>query len=112
MARPPLKGHLIAFDRNPIDPHRLEGFALAWSDDLTLLQVVNPDRMETNGYSVIRNADVRRWRPLGRETFMARALALKGVRPTFVETVALGNWPQVLKTAVKRSIPGFVTSDA
>jgi hypothetical protein len=96
MATPPLKGHLVAFDRNPIDPHLLEGFALAWSDDLTLLQVVNTDRMETNGYSVIRNVDVRRWRPLGHQTFIARAIAMKGVKPAFLETVALGNWREVL----------------
>ena len=91
MATPPLKGHLVAFDRNPLDPHLLEGFALAWSDDLTLLQVVNTDRMETNGYSVfVRNVDVRRWRPLGHQTFIARAIAMKGVKPAFLETVALG----------------------
>ena len=93
------RGYLIEFDRKPVDPHRLYGIALGWSDDLTLLQLVNPDTMDVDGYSVIRNSDVRRWRPLGPKTFMARALKLRGIKAAFRDTIVLGDWRVVLETA-------------
>ncbi len=98
MAKPSLRGRLIEFDRKPIDPYALRGFALDWTDDLTLMQEVNTDRMELNGYSVIRNEDVRRWR-LEPKTFIERALKLKGVAPTPLDGVSLASWRNVLETA-------------
>jgi hypothetical protein len=48
MAKRSLKGRLVEFDRRPIDPHPLVGFALDWTEDLTLLHLLNTDRMELN----------------------------------------------------------------
>ena len=104
MPKRSLKGSLVRFDRKPIDPHDLIGFALEWADELTLLQVVNADRMEPNGYCVIRNNDVRRWEPLGPETFMGRALRLKGIAPVFLDSLSLQSWPNLLEAA-GRSFP-------
>jgi hypothetical protein len=94
-----LKGHLIEFDREPIDLYGLFGFALDWTDDLTLLHALDMDTMELNGYSVIRNADVRKWRPRGPKTFPQRAAKLKGIEPVFPAGVSLASWREVLETA-------------
>lgn len=100
MAKPSLKGSLVEFDRKPIDPYEILGFVLDWSRDLTLLHVLNTHRMELNGYAVIRNSDVRRWRSV--QSFVARARTLKGIKPAPLDGISLANWRGILDTASKQ----------
>jgi hypothetical protein len=89
----------VEFDRKATDPHNVIGFALDWSDDLTLVHVLNSDRMELNGYSVIRNPDVRRWRPLGASGFISRAL---NIGPIYPDGISVTNWRDLLESACQR----------
>ena len=73
---------LVQFNRRPIDRHLLLGFALAWTDDLTLVQVIDDSVFQFNGYAVLRNSDVRRWRAVAKEDFFARAARLNRLRPS------------------------------
>lgn len=78
----------------------LRGFVLEWTDELTLVNVV-ADEMDLDGYSVIRNKDIRRWRPLDRKSFIGRALKLKELAPVSPDGLSLGTWPDVLESAGK-----------
>lgn len=95
---------LVEFDRRPMDRHGLIGFVLGWSDSLTMLHVVSDHLFELNGYSVIRNRDVRRWRELDAELFTARALKLKRVRAKAPDGVSIETWEALLKSA-NRAFP-------
>jgi hypothetical protein len=53
---------IVEFDRGNLDPHSLRGFVLAYSEALTLLNVLTDDYF-LNGYSVIRNQDVVSYSP-------------------------------------------------
>ncbi len=55
---------LLEFDRRPIDRHHLIGFALSWNSELTLIQPLENNQFLLNGYTVFRNSDVKRCRPL------------------------------------------------
>jgi hypothetical protein len=89
----------VEFDRKPLDKHLIGGFVLEFSDLLTLISPLDDERFELNGYTVIRNSDVRRWRPVGEDSFCVQALKLKGIKPTRKRGLSLASWPDLLKTA-------------
>jgi len=89
----------VEFDRKPIDKELLRGFVLEFSEQLTLLSPLDDERFELNGYTVIRNSDVRRWRSVGEDSFCIRALRLKGVWPVRRRGLSLASWPDLLKSA-------------
>ena len=90
---------LIEFDRKSLDRYTLVSFALEWNDDLTLVHVVNRDYFRLNGYAVFRNSDIRRWRPVPKEDFLARAAVLNKVRPSRPDSVTIGSMRNALSTA-------------
>jgi len=90
---------LLEFDRKPLDPFPLRGFALAWNADLTLIHVLNNDFFRLNGYAVFRNSDVRTWRSVSKADFVARAVRLQKVRPSKPDAVAIGSMKEALGSA-------------
>ncbi|MBL8211621.1 MAG: hypothetical protein JNK87_12950 [Bryobacterales bacterium] len=72
---------MLEFDRRPLDRDPLRGFALDWTEDLTLLQVMEDQQFRLNGYTVFRNADVKQWRTVGPDEFSAKAAKLHRLRP-------------------------------
>jgi hypothetical protein len=120
MPTPSQKGHLIEFDREPIDPYSLFGFALDWSDEL------NMDTMELNGYSVIRNSDIRKWRRRGPQAFPQRGIARRlagssgdrrrpvstsGAPPGENQSAGLPRWPRAINDR-EGPIPEEIDTDA
>jgi hypothetical protein len=90
---------IVEFDRGKLDPHSLRGFVLAYSETLTLLNVLTDDYF-LNGYTVIRNQDVVSYKPYDSpEYFLNRAVHLKGIKPKRVPKVNISDWPLLLKTA-------------
>ena len=89
----------VEFDRKPIDTQLLGGFVLEFSERLTLLSLLDDERFELNGYTVIRNSDVRRWRSVEQSSFRIRALNLKGVKPVRRRGLSLASWADLLKSA-------------
>jgi hypothetical protein len=69
----------LEFDLAPIDRIRLRGFALGWNSEITLLHVMDNGNFRLNGYAVFRNSDVKRWRSIRADDFLARALREKFV---------------------------------
>ena len=90
---------LVEFDRKPIDAFPLRGFALAWNHELTLIQVLNDDFFRLNGYAVLRNLDVRRWRTFPKDDFRARAVHLQRVHPLSPGGVRIGSMREALSSA-------------
>jgi len=73
---------LLEFDRAPIDRNALKGFALGWNSELTLIQVTDDVHFRLLGYAIFRNSDVKRWRPVRPDDFLARAVRLNRLRPS------------------------------
>ena len=96
---------LVEFDRSPLNRERLFAFVLKWSDSLTLVQIVDDERFDLNGYAVFHNSTVRRWRDVNDESILARALRANRVKPAMVRGLNLEDWPGLLKTATARSSP-------
>ena len=72
---------LIEFDRRPIDRTVLRGFVLGWSDEVTLVHLLDCGTYHLNGYAVFRNPDIKNWRELPKEDFLARVAPLRRLRP-------------------------------
>jgi hypothetical protein len=90
---------LLEFDRRPLDPFPLTGFALAWNDDLTMIHVLNSDFFRLDGYAIFRNSDVKRWRSVPKADFVARAVRLQRVRPSKPDAVAIDSMKEALGSA-------------
>ena len=90
---------IVEFDRGKLDPHSLRGFVLAYSETLTLLNVLTDDYF-LNGYTVIRNQDVVSYSAYDSpDYFLNRAVQLKGIKPKRAPKVNISDWPLLLKTA-------------
>lgn len=90
---------LVSIDRKPVDPDCLRGFLLEQSEKLILINRVNEDVVDLNGYSVIRRSDVRHLKTLDKDSFMVRALKLRRVKPKIRHGILLSSWPELLQSA-------------
>jgi hypothetical protein len=93
---------LVEFDRKPIDKSPLRGFVLRWTDEVTLVHVVEDQTFQLNGYAIFLNADVCKWRVVTKDMFFAKASAINKLRPSRPKIV-LGEMKQVLASAA--SVP-------
>src|SRR5712671_5158581 len=89
---------LLQFDRKAIDKHLLSGFAIDWTDDFTLIQLIEDHTYRLNGYCVFRNTDIRRWRSVRKEEFLARASRLHKLRPSRPAKLSLASMKEALAT--------------
>jgi hypothetical protein len=92
---------LLEFDRRPVSQYHLVGFALTWNEELALIQPVEDQQFLLNGYTIFRNADVRRWRPIPKDEFTARAAALHKLRPRSPDKISITSIRQALSSAGK-----------
>ncbi len=90
---------LLEFDRRPVDQHPLVGFALTWNQELTLIQPVEDQQFLLNGYTIFRNADVKRWRPIPKDEFRARAAVFHKLRPRVPSQVSIASIREALASA-------------
>jgi len=90
---------LVEFDRKPIDKAILRGFVLGWNDALTLLQVIEDHKFGLNGYAVLQNRDVRRWRGVTADEFVAKAARLKRLKPVAPTGISIENWRTTFDSA-------------
>jgi hypothetical protein len=95
----PLINQIVEFHRGKLDPHSLRGFVMAYSETLTLLNVLTDDYF-LNGYAVIRNQDVVSYSAYDDPNyFLYRAVRLKGIKPKRAPKVNISDWPRLLETA-------------
>ena len=96
----------VAIRRGSIDSRHIHGFVVGESAELILLQVLS-DRVDLDGYTAIRKADVsERSREFARRDFCLKALALKRLRPVAPKHLDLSSVPSFLKS-VDRNYPLF-----
>lgn len=92
---------VVDFKRPKIDDEYLRGFVLDYSDSLTLLNVLDFN-FYLNGFTIIRNSDVTRYRVYNKDDyFLNQALRLKSIKPARKPKIDLSNWASVLLTAQK-----------
>lgn len=90
---------LLEFNRKPIDPDSLVGFVLAKNARLTLVQPLDTDSFRLNGYAIFRNSDVKGYRPIAKNAFLARAARLQKLRPSRPRAVRIGSLSEALSSA-------------
>jgi len=90
---------LIEFNRKPIDPDPIRGFALAWNKDLTLIHVLESNRFRLNGYAIFRNEDVRKWRAFPPDDFLSRSARILRLAPSKPDGVAFSSMRQAIASA-------------
>ena len=90
---------LLEFDRAPIDRDVLRGFALGWNTELTLIQVIDHVQFQLNGYAIFRNSDVKRWRSVPTDEFLARAAKLNKLRPSKPAGVRFASMQEAISSA-------------
>jgi hypothetical protein len=90
---------LVEFDRAPIDRYLLRGFALAWTADLTVIQIVEDKQYRLNGYAIFRNSDVKRWRPIPSDGFYGKAAIIHELRPEPPVGVTIVSMKEALASA-------------
>jgi hypothetical protein len=92
-------GTLVEFERSKIDEFELRGIVLDISEEFTLLNVLTDD-FRLNGFAVIRNEYVTRYRVYDSDDyFLNRALRLKGIKPGRRPKVDLQNLAAALVSA-------------
>ena len=97
-----LINQVVEFKRPKIDDYKLLGFVLDYSDSLTLLNVLKDD-FYLNGFTVIRNSDITKYRAYDKDDyFLNMALRLKSIKPARKPKIDLTEWASVLQTAQKR----------
>ncbi len=77
----------------------MKGFALDWNRDLTLIHALNWDFFRLNGYAILRNSDVRRWRSFSKDDFIARAVRRQKVRPSMPDKVKISSMREAVRSA-------------
>jgi hypothetical protein len=92
---------LLEFDRRPVDRHLLIGFVLTWNAKLTLIQPIETEQFLLKGYSIFSNADVKRWRPVSKDDFVARAAVLHKLRPRKPAGVRIASTKEALASVGK-----------
>ena len=89
--------------RRGIDPHKMSGFAIDFSDTLILLHQFDWDCFRLNGYTVIRDGDITRYRFLGRRgTWQSRALRHFRITPTRPGAISVASWRELIATVSRR----------
>jgi len=92
---------LLEFDRRPVDQDSLVGFAVAWNAELTLTQPLEKEQFLLNGYTIFRNVDVKRWRPIPKDDFLAKAAVLQKLQPCRPGKVSISSVRHALDSAGK-----------
>jgi hypothetical protein len=104
-SRTPLGGYevsgfpLVEFDRKPFDQYPITGFALDWNDDLTLFQDFDTELFQLNGYAVLRNSDIQRYRAIPEGDLLARAVGFQKIRPAMPNGVSIGSLREAAESA-------------
>jgi hypothetical protein len=90
---------LLEFDRKPIEREVLRGFAIGWSAQLTLVQILDCNAFQLDGYVVIRRSEFRRWRNVLEDDFLARAARLQKLRPSKPDGVNIASMREAVASA-------------
>lgn len=99
-------GQLVRVHRKDIESSYLDAYLLDASESLVLLQVVT-ERIDFDGYDVVRCEDISRAVRSPRAAYVEKALALKRLRPKKPKRIALESTAALLES-VNAAHPLFV----
>ena len=89
---------LVRVSRKRIDENYLEGYVVAMSERLLLLQEVEGDTLTLNGYIGVRLKDITRW--WVHASFMDRAMRLLGRNPFLPDGIDVDDWPAFITSGL------------
>ncbi len=93
------KKWIVEFNRKPFDKQILFGFLLDFNDDFTLIQKLDQDWYQLDGYCVFQNKSVRKFRVHDKEEyFLNEVIKVKKLKPKAVPNILLDNWATILQT--------------
>jgi len=89
----------VEFDRRPFEQYPLRALVISWNVELTLVQVLDTDSFQLEGYAVFRNSDMRRWRAIPAEDSLARVAALRKLHPSKPDRVGIASMKEAVASA-------------
>lgn len=104
-------GALVRLERSAFDARPLDAFVLRVSDQLALLAPIR-DRLDLDGYDVIRIADVTAVKRSPKAAFYKRALTLKTQAPTEPASIAIDSIVGLLRSLKKLDKLAVITREA
>jgi hypothetical protein len=95
--------HLFEVESRIKDAGRTMGFVVDFSDSLILFHVLNGDTFRLNGYSAIRDEDVKTYRAFDkREFWQNRAARSLRLAPFCPEGILMSSIPELIASVAKR----------
>jgi len=91
-------GQLFEVKRSIKDVGTLRGFLVASSDSLLLFHRLDSEVFQLNGYTVIRDEDISRYRVLTAGSWEARALSHYRIKPKCPTGISIVSFPELLKS--------------
>lgn len=95
------EGRLVRIHRKAIERHHLDGYVIASTPRLLLLQPVR-ERLDLDGYDVVRAVDISRVSPSPKAAFYEEALALKRIKPRKPRGIVLDDMKTLLASLQDR----------
>jgi hypothetical protein len=93
------KSQMVRIERASLARGWVDGYVVGVSDDFVLMHILDPN-LYLNGYSVLRVGDIADIHILNSaESFMDRALKLRGIEPVLQPGIDLTGLPALLESA-------------
>lgn len=90
---------IVEFNRKPFDNSKEFGFVLDCNDDFTLIQILDKDLYQLDGYCIFQNKSVKKFRVYDKdEYFLNEVVKLKKLEPKPVSQVSIESWKAILQT--------------
>lgn len=90
---------IVEFNRKPFDRHKLLGFLLDFNDDFTLIQELDNDWYQVDGYYIFQNSSVKSFRVYDKEEyFLNEVVKIKKLKPKPVPKISIESWETILQT--------------
>jgi hypothetical protein len=88
---------LVEFCRRPKIQEQIAGFVVGFSESLLLLHRLDWNTFTLDGYTILRNKDVKRYRAFTRSSYWpAKAIEKFKLQPKSPPTIPLSNWPEAI----------------
>ncbi len=93
-------GQIVRISRSPEIEDDIDGYAVGVSELFVMLHAIEPNFINLNGYIVLRNEDIGRYRVQDDgKFFLSRALKLRGIEPVPQPKIDLSSFSGLLASA-------------
>jgi hypothetical protein len=94
---------LVEFCRRPKIEEQIAGFVMDFSDDLILLHRLDWNTFTLDGYTILRNKDVKKHRTFNRSSYWPnKAIKIFKLRPKALPDFVLSSWVEAISSVSKQ----------